>query len=120
MSRRVTISIPDDVAAQLDELPPRQVSAYVAEALRRRRMSEDMRAALRAAGHQEYPYDPVGAARRAAAGRVRPEVREAALIRVADTLGRSLDELRAELDGWTGSDRSGVGARHWRADGVRA
>ena len=36
MTRRVTISVRDDVAEQLDALPARQVSAYVTEALRRR------------------------------------------------------------------------------------
>ncbi|MFE9691912.1 hypothetical protein [Micromonospora sp. NPDC005806] len=98
MSRRVTISVPDDVAEQLDALPARQVSAYVTEALRRRRISDDMRAALRAAGHGEFPYDPIGAAQRLAAHQVTPEAREAAVARVAELLGRPADELRSELD----------------------
>ncbi|MEV6373603.1 hypothetical protein [Micromonospora musae] len=98
MSRRVTISVPDDVAEQLEALPARQVSAYVTEALRRRRISDDMRAALRAAGHGDFPYDPVGAAQRLAAHQVSPEARDAAIARVAELLGRSADELRAELD----------------------
>ncbi|MEU5942255.1 hypothetical protein ABZ807_24415 [Micromonospora sp. NPDC047548] len=98
MSRRVTISVPDDVAEQLDALPARQVSAYVTEALRRRRVSDDMRAALRAAGHGEFPYDPIGAAQRLAAREVTPEAREAAIARVAELLGRPADELRAQLD----------------------
>ncbi|WP_341715820.1 hypothetical protein QQG74_17395 [Micromonospora sp. FIMYZ51] len=98
MSRRVTISVPDDVAEQLDALPARQVSAYVTEALRRRRVSDDMRAALRAAGHGEFPYDPAGAAQRLAAHQVTPEVREAAVARVAGLLGRSAEELRSELN----------------------
>ncbi|SCL29834.1 hypothetical protein GA0070624_3960 [Micromonospora rhizosphaerae] len=98
MSRRVTISVPDDVAEQLDALPARQVSAYVTEALRRRRISDDMRAALRAAGHGELPYDPIGAAQKLAARQVTPEAREAAIARVAELLGRPADEVRAELD----------------------
>ncbi|MER7444550.1 hypothetical protein [Micromonospora avicenniae] len=98
MSRRVTISVPDDVAEQLEALPARQVSAYVTEALRRRRISDDMRAALRAAGHGDFPYDPIGAARRLAAHQVSPEAREAAIARAAELLGRPADELRAELD----------------------
>jgi len=98
MTRRVTISVPDDIADQLDAIPPRQVSAYVTEALRRRRAAEDLRAALRAAGHREYPYEPEGAARRVAAGRIGPEIREAAIARVAGLVDRSVDDVRAELD----------------------
>jgi hypothetical protein len=98
MSRRVTISVPDDVAEQLDALPARQVSAYVTEALRRRRTSDDMRAAVSAAGHPEYPYDPQGATERLAARRISPEVREAAIARLAESVGRPVDEVRAELD----------------------
>jgi predicted CoA-binding protein len=98
MSRRVTISVPDDVADQLDAIPARQVSAYVTEALRRRRASEDMRAALAAAGHREFPYNPEGAARRLADRQVSREVREAAIARLAESLGRPVDDVRAELD----------------------
>ncbi|MET7747854.1 hypothetical protein [Micromonospora sp. NPDC005367] len=98
MTRRVTISVPDDVAEQLDALPARQVSAYVTEALRRRRTSDDMRTALRAAGHGDFPYDPIGAAQRLAAHQVSPEARETAIARAAELLGRPADDLRAELD----------------------
>ncbi|MCW3840417.1 hypothetical protein ONA70_09955 [Micromonospora yasonensis] len=98
MSRRVTISVPDDVAEQLDQLPARQVSAYVTEALRRRRVSDDMRTALRTAGHPEFPYDPIRAAQRLATRQVTPEAREAAIARIAQLLGRPADELRSELD----------------------
>jgi hypothetical protein len=63
-----------------------------------RRISDDMRAALRAAGHREFPYDPEGAARRLAACRVSPEMRDQAIARVAELLGRDADDLRAELD----------------------
>lgn len=98
MSRRVTISVPDDVAEQLDALPARQVSAYVTEALRRRRTSDDMRVALAAAGHRKFPYDPAGAAQRLAERRIAPEVREAAIARLAESTGRPVDEVRAELD----------------------
>ena len=98
MSRRVTISVPDDVAEQLDALPARQVSAYVSEALRRRRASDDMRAALTAAGHRNFPYDPAGAANRLAERRISPEVREAAIQRLAEATNRPVDEVRAELD----------------------
>ncbi|MFC8299492.1 hypothetical protein [Micromonospora orduensis] len=98
MSRRVTISVPDDVAEQLDALPARQVSAYVTEALRRRRISDDMRSALRAAGHGEFPYDPAGAAQRLSARPVTPEMREAAIARVAELLERPVDQVRADFD----------------------
>jgi hypothetical protein len=98
MSRRVTISVPDDVAEQLDALPARQVSAYVTEALRRRRTSDEMRAALRAAGHREFPYDPAGALQRLESRQVTAEMREAAIARVAELLGRPVDEVRADFD----------------------
>jgi hypothetical protein len=98
MSRRLTISVPDDVAEQLDGIPPRQVSAYVTEALRRRRTSDQMRAALAMAGHVEYPYDPEGAMQRLSAGRVDAAVRDAALARFAHGIRRPVDEVRAELD----------------------
>jgi uncharacterized protein (DUF2336 family) len=99
MSRRVTISIPDDVADQLAAIPRRQVSAYVTEALRRRRASDDIRAALTAAGHPDYPYDPDGAADRTAAARVDIAVRDAAIDRFALSIGRPAVEVRAQLDG---------------------
>jgi hypothetical protein len=98
MTRRVTISVPDDVAEQLDAIAPRQVSAYVSEALRQRRASDDMRSALRTAGHPEYPRDPQGAASRLTAGRAGAEVRDAALARFAESAGRPVDEVRAEMD----------------------
>jgi len=98
MSRRVTISVPDDVAEQLAAIPPRQVSAYVTEALRRRRVSDDMRAALSAAGHRDYPYDPKGAAQRLASRGIKPEVREAAIARLAKSTDRPVEDVRAELD----------------------
>ncbi|GII24442.1 hypothetical protein Pme01_40390 [Planosporangium mesophilum] len=94
----MTISVPDDVADQLEAIPARQVSAYVTDALRRRRASDDIRAALFAAGHRDYDYDPEGAARRLANGRVSSEVREAAIARLAESTGRSVDDVRADLD----------------------
>jgi hypothetical protein len=35
---------------------------------------------------------------RLAARRIRPEVREAAIARLAESVGRPIDEVRAELD----------------------
>jgi hypothetical protein len=95
---RVTISVPDDVAAQLAALPARQVSAYVTEALRRRRDSDDIREVLAAAGHREREYDPEGAAVRLAARQVGTEAREAAIARIAAAIGQPIDELRAQVD----------------------
>jgi hypothetical protein len=60
--------------------------------------SDDMRKALAAGGHPEFPYDPAGAARPLAARRIAPEVREAAIRRLAESTGRDVVELRAELD----------------------
>lgn len=106
MTRRLTISLPDDVATELDELPTGQVSSFVAEALRRRRVSDAARAALGAAGHRDYPFDPAGAAQRLAAGRVAPSARSAAIAQVAaltgqdpETMARQLDRS-AEAAGW--------------------
>jgi len=98
MTRRVTISVPDDVADQLEAIPPRQVSAYVAEALRRRRASDEMRAALAAAGHRDFAYEPAESARRLAGLSVSPAAREAAVVRLAEAMGRPVDDVRAELD----------------------
>lgn len=98
MTRRVTISVPDDVAAQLDAISPRQVSAYVTDALRRRRTSDEMRTTLNAAGHRDYPYDPTGAIERLGAAGIDPDTRVAAIARLAESLGRPVDEVRAELD----------------------
>jgi hypothetical protein len=98
MTRRVTISVPEDVAEQLDAIPAHQVSQYVTEALRRRRASDDMRTALSAAGHREFPYDPLGAARRLAGSRVTVKAREATIARLANLIGRPVDDVRAELD----------------------
>lgn len=98
MTRRVTISVPEDVADQLAAVPARQVSAYVTEALRRRRACDEMRAALAAAGHRDYPYDPEGALRRLGSRRVRPEAREAAIARLAEVTGRPAADIQAELD----------------------
>lgn len=98
MTRRVTISVPDDIADHLDGIPSRQVSAYVTEALRRRQAADDLRLALRAAGHREYPHDPTGAQQRMAAGRVSLATRETALARFANFAGQPLDVVRAEFD----------------------
>jgi hypothetical protein len=98
MTRRVTISVPDDVADHLDGIPSRQVSAYVTEALRRRQASDDLRLALRVAGHREYPHDPPGALERMSSGRVSLATRETALARFAGLMGQPLDVVRAELD----------------------
>jgi hypothetical protein len=99
MTRRLTISVPDDVADQLDGIPSRQVSAYVTEALRRRQAADDLRLALRLAGHREYPHDPAGAARRMLVGRVSPTTRDAALSRFAALSDQPVDVVRAQFDG---------------------
>jgi hypothetical protein len=48
MTRKITISLPDDVAERLAQ--EGNVSAYVTESVRRRLESESFRAALRARG----------------------------------------------------------------------
>ena len=98
MSRRVTISVPDDVAEQLDALPARSVSGYVTDALRRRKAADDMRAALQRAGHREYSPDPERAAQRRRAAQVDPAVREAAIANLAASMGQPADDLRGTFD----------------------
>lgn len=98
MTRRVTISVPDDIADQLDGLPARQVSAYVTDAIRRRHSTDELRAALKAAGHKDHQPDPAAAARWQDAGRVDPTVREAAIVALAKSMWCPVDEMRATID----------------------
>ena len=98
MTRRLTISLPDDVVTELDQLPAGQVSGFVAEALRRRQISDSARAALHAAGHGDFPFDPAGAAQRLAVGRVDPQIRESAIARVAALTGQDRDAVNEQLD----------------------
>lgn len=101
MTRRVTISLPDDVAEVLDTLKPRQVSAYVTEAIRRRYVSESTRALLKRSGFTDLPaYDPETAVAKAeaASAAITPEVRDAAYRRYAEASGESLDEVRAMFE----------------------
>lgn len=98
MNRRVTISVPDDVADQIATLPPRQVSAYVSEAMRRGRASQEIRATLVAAGHRDFPYEPEAAAQRLGERRIDHETRRRAITRLAETTGRPVAEVQAEFD----------------------
>ncbi|HZN17048.1 MAG TPA: hypothetical protein VFB84_02495 [Micromonosporaceae bacterium] len=50
MTRRFSISLPDEVAAELDHVD--NASAYIAEAIRMRRCREATRGVLAAAGYQ--------------------------------------------------------------------
>lgn len=97
MTKRLTISLPDDLAAELDKLPAGQVSGFVAEALRRRRISDTARDALRAAGHRDFAFDPAGAEQRLAAGRVDAPTRDAAVSRLAALSGRDRDAIIEQL-----------------------
>lgn len=101
MTKRVTISLPDDVAARLEALPPRQVSAYVAETIRTRAAADDMRELLAKVGMKNIPpYDPIRAAAKVAAARaaITPEVLEEAYVKVAEILGRDVADVRAEFE----------------------
>lgn len=103
MTTRQTISFPDDVAMAMADVPSGQVSAYVTEAVRRRIRSDEARAALRAAGHRDFPFDPVASAGRLAGAAVPADVRRAALGRLAAAVGGDPDELAARL-GRTAAD----------------
>lgn len=76
MTQRVTVSLPDDVAARLETEP--NASAYVAEALRRRMAGERTDALLAEHGFVITPEGRERARRRLAEARERmtPEFRE--------------------------------------------
>jgi len=101
MTKRVTISLPDDVAARLEALPPRQVSAYVAETIRSRAAADDMRALLAKAGMKNIPpYDPIGAAAKVAEARasVTDDMLERAYAKFAEITGRDITDVKAEFE----------------------
>jgi len=50
MTKKIAISLPDDIAEQIKDQP--NVSAYVTEALRRRLASDEVRTRLRAVGYE--------------------------------------------------------------------
>ena len=50
MTRRISISLPDDVAAELDHVD--NASAYIAEAIRQRRRRESLRRVVAEAGYE--------------------------------------------------------------------
>jgi hypothetical protein len=49
MTKKIAVSLPDDIAEQLKDKP--NVSAYVAEALRRRLAGDEVRTRLREVGY---------------------------------------------------------------------
>ena len=61
MTRKIAISVPDDVAARLEREP--NVSAFVAESVRIRMAAENVRETMAAAG---FALTPQGRARAAA------------------------------------------------------
>ncbi|GAA1822013.1 hypothetical protein GCM10009682_47800 [Luedemannella flava] len=50
MTRRISISLPDDVAAELDNVD--NASAYIAEAIRQRRRRDSVRRVVAEAGYE--------------------------------------------------------------------
>lgn len=79
---RFTVSLPEDVAGPLKDLPAGQVSAYVTEALRRRQLVERMQAALTAAGHRQFTSDPAETAALREQLRVPGNVRDETIARL--------------------------------------
>ncbi|MFI5907507.1 hypothetical protein [Dactylosporangium sp. NPDC051541] len=79
---RFTVSLPEDVAGPLRDLPPGQVSAYVADALRRRQLVERMQDTLSRAGHRRFTADPAKAAALREELQVSTDVRDEALARL--------------------------------------
>ncbi|HEY1180634.1 MAG TPA: hypothetical protein VGF17_31135 [Phytomonospora sp.] len=89
------------MAARLDALPPRQVSAYVAETIRSRAAADDMRALLAKVGMKNIPpYDPVGAAAKVAEARAKitDDMLESAYAQCAGMTGRDIADVRAEFE----------------------
>jgi hypothetical protein len=105
-ARKLSISIPSDVAAGMEHLPAGEVSSYVTDALRRKQAGDAMRRTLAAAGFPDYPVDPEAATSRAVAAHVPDSVRDQAVARLAAATGQDADSLRerlaasAEAAGW--------------------
>jgi hypothetical protein len=97
MSKRVTVSLPDELGETLQSLAPGQRSARVAEALRRLDASDEVRALLRASGFPNFPADPAGAHHRAAAAAVTDDAYQAAVERIAALTGRTPQDIAAQI-----------------------
>ena len=97
-ARKLSISIPRDVAARMDHLGAGEVSPYVTEALRRMQAGDDTRETLSAAGFPEYPVDVRAAAVRATAAHISPEMRTRALSRAAALTGHPVEDLTSLAD----------------------
>ena len=85
MTRKIAISVPDDVAARLEREP--NVSAFIAETVRRRMASEHVREALQEAGFA-VSEEGVGEA---------TQTLDALRRRVTPQLRREAAELRSRL-----------------------
>ncbi len=98
MTVKISVSLPDDVAAHLAE--QENSSAYIAEAVRQRASRDRTRAALAAVGCPPVPADqPASAERvRRIAEAVTPQLRDTAMVNVARHSGRTLDEVRRHVD----------------------
>jgi hypothetical protein len=89
MTRKLAISVPDDVAARLDR--ESNVSAFITEAVRVRIVAEDVRSALTAAGFvlSDEGIDRAGEELDLLRATVTPELREqAAELRARIARGR--------------------------------
>jgi hypothetical protein len=85
MTRKLAISVPDDVAARLDQ--ESNVSAFITESIRRRMVGEQTRHALAAAGR---PVSEEGVAR----AKARLDALRAA---VTPQLQEEAEQLRARI-----------------------
>ncbi|WP_430781818.1 hypothetical protein [Actinoplanes sp. G11-F43] len=97
MTKKVTVSLPDDVGAALEGLPAGQRSARVVLALRRLDESDQVRALLQQSGFPLFPVDPVGAHQRAGGTAVGDDAYQAAVARVAELTGTTAEELATRL-----------------------
>jgi hypothetical protein len=96
-AKKLSISVPPDVAVGMEHLGAGEVSPYVTDALRRKQAGDGMRTVLAAAGFPDYPVDPEAAALRAAAAQVPDEVRARAVERLAAVTGQPVEAVLARL-----------------------
>jgi len=94
MTRRITITLPDEVAERLDREP--NASAFIAEALRAHMRAEQTWEMLRLAGYVPTPESRARARRRLdeARARVTPESLADSLRRLAEAEARAEDKGR--------------------------
>ncbi|GLZ79758.1 hypothetical protein Afil01_45650 [Actinorhabdospora filicis] len=97
MTKRVTISVPDDVADVLEALPPAEATAHLTGAVRRLCAAGTMRASLADSGVRDESTITLAMALADAAAmraEIHPALLEAAHLRLAELLGLPVEDVR--------------------------